>query len=145
MLTVGDPVYTFNTQSGIAMPISGRVLEIRSTKDSPKAFDVVLEMDLPWDDGFWPTKFSGKYSPGATLTKGGCEYISIHETYKRHCRLNCYIFTDRIYNLQLCLQQSALFVSNSKFGCEKILKELRSLGQEPPSDVVEIMNRFGLN
>jgi len=144
MLTIGDPVYTFNAQSGIAMPISGRVLDIRSTKESPKTFDVVLEMALPWDDGFWRTKFTGKYSPGATLREGGSEYITIRETYKRHCRLNCYAFTDRIYNLQLCLQQSALYVSNAKYGCEQILKELRSLGQEPPADVVETMKYFGL-
>ena len=145
MLHTEDPLYTYvHNPGGFIVPVEGRVLDIRPTQDYPENFAVTLELIIPDEDGFWPTKIHGTYTPGKTLTEGGCEYISIRETVKRYCRTNCYVFTDRIYNLQLCLHHSAAFASNARHACKKILTELRSLGQEPPENVVEMMGRVGL-
>ena len=144
MLKIGDPVYTYNTQGGICFPIEGEVKDIRATKDYPRNFEVDLIMKIPFDDGFWPTKISGTYTPGETKTPGGSEFVTIRDTVKRNCRMNCYLYTDQIFNLQLSLQQSVLFINNSKYFCSKILDQLRSLGHEPPANVVKMMNGFEL-
>ncbi len=141
MLQIGDTVYTYVVNGTAFTPIDGRVLDIRPTDDYPRNFKAVLEMNIPYEDGFWATKVSGTYTPGETRTEGGCEYVSIRDTVKRACRMNCYVFTDRIFNLQCCLRLSAMEASNASHACKKVLDELRSLGEEPPEDVSEVMAR----
>lgn len=141
MLKKGDKVYTFNNNGYIASPVEGTVVDIQQDPECSGIFNVNLELPINVDDGFKTVRISGVYTPGATRTKGGSEYVEIDHNDNR---FNCYLYLDRIYNLQLCVKLSVLRVNNAKYYCNEVLKELRSLGQEPPKDVIEMMNRFGL-
>ena len=141
MIKEGDKIYACDCRWSITFPIEGTVLKVTPNAKYSGMFDVQMLLFLPEDDYLIDVNITGTYTPGATLTSGGCEYVEIDHSDNR---FNGYLFTDRIYNLQLCLQQSVLHVNNAKFYCGEILQELRSLGQEPPEDVTTMMNGFGL-
>ena len=141
MISKGDKVYTFDTHGIIAFPVEGTVIDVSPSAGQMGTYDVNVKLYLKWDDGFITVMVPGKYTPGATRTEGGSEYVEIDHS---DSRVNCYLYPDRIFNLQLCVQQSALHVSNAKHFCKELLEELRSLGQEPPVEVMEMMKGFGL-
>lgn len=141
MIGKGDKVYTFDTRGIIAFPVEGIIDDVAPSGDRAGTYDVNVGLNLKWDDGFITVLVTGKYTPGATRTEDGSEYVEIDHS---NDRVNCYLYVDRIYNLQLCVQQSALRVSNAKHFCKGLLEELRSLRQEPPAEVMEMMKGFGL-
>lgn len=144
MLKPGDRLYTFR-RPYLVFPVEGSVTSVSPDPEVPGRFIVHLELKENLDEidlgMFRMVDLTGVYTPGRTTTSGGSEYVEISHD---DPRFNCYLYLDREYNLQLCLQQSALFVSKARHGCKCILQELRSLGAEPPAELLEIMRRFAL-